>query len=294
MNTRFLTSTFTLLNTDVVSLNKSWNYRHVTSAFYRLYYIEDGRGMLFHTGGRVVLEKGYLYLIPAFTTCDYTCDRFLKQHYITFTEETLDGASLFDSNRRIFKIPAGEAEVAAVRRVLRLNPARGLQLSYNPAVYEKAAILKRYREANNALRVCDFLETCGILMQLVSRFMASPEFQEPEGTVIHAKVAAAVHFIQTHLQDVITVSLLAGRANQSADYFSKLFYENTGERPLSYIQNRRVERAQLLLATTDLSFADIAVQCGFESQPYFARIFKQRTGITASDYKKSHHVRMIS
>lgn len=287
MNARFLRSTFVLLNTDEVSLNKSWNYQHVTSSFYRLYYIEGGQGMLFNADGQVVLEKGYLYLIPSFTTCNYTCDRFLKQYYVTFTEETPDGSSLFAANRKIFKIPAGEAEVAAVRRILCLNPARGLLLSYNPAVYEKAPILKSYREANNTLRVCDFLETCGILMQLVSRFMASPHFRESTPAAIHAKVADAVHFIQTHLHTSITVALLARRAHQSADYFSRLFYENTGERPLRYIQNRRVERAQLLLTTTDLPFQDIALQCGFEGLPYFARIFKQHTGVTAGEYKKA-------
>jgi AraC-like DNA-binding protein len=124
-------------------------------------------------------------------------------------------------------------------------------------------------------------------MQLVSRFMAAADFRESTPTAIHAKVADAVHFIQTHLHTSITVALLARRAHQSADYFSRLFYENTGERPLRYIQNRRVERAQLLLTTTDLPFQDIALQCGFESLPYFARIFKQHTGVTAGEYKKA-------
>lgn len=287
MNTSFLTSTFALLNTDAVRLNKSWNYQHVTSSFYRLYYIEDGHGLLFNADGQVVLEKGYLYLIPSFTTCNYACDSFLKQYYITFTEETPDGSSVFAANRKIFKIAAGEAEIAAVRRVLHLNPARGLLLSYNPAVYEKAPILKSYREVNNTLRACDFLETCGILMQLVSRFMASPEFRVCPPAAIHAKVADAIHFIQTHLHAAITVGLLAKRAHQSADHFSRLFHEHTGERPLRYIQHRRVERAQLLLTTTNLPFYDIALQCGFEGLPYFARVFKQHTGVTAGDYKRA-------
>jgi AraC family transcriptional regulator len=287
MNTRFLASPFVLLNTDEVRLSKSWNYQHITSSFYRLYYIEDGQGMLFNADSQVPLENGYLYLIPSFTTCNYSCDRFLKQYYITFSEESPDGSSLFAGNRKIFRIAAGEPEIAAVRRVLHLNPARGLLLSYNPAVYEKAPILKRYREANNTLRTADFLETCGILMQLVSRFIASPDFQECQPTAIHAKVADAIHFIQTHLHTSITVALLARRAHQSTDHFSRLFFDSTGERPLRYIQHRRVERAQLLLTTTSLPFSDIAFQCGFESLPYFARVFKQLVGVTASDYKRT-------
>ncbi|WP_366087768.1 helix-turn-helix transcriptional regulator [Mucilaginibacter sp.] len=73
----------------------------------------------------------------------------------------------------------------------------------------------------------------------------------------------------------------------NADYFSRLFYENTGERPLSYIQVKRIERAQLLLTTTNLSFYDIAAETGFENLSYFSRIFKKITGQPPGAYKKT-------
>jgi transcriptional regulator GlxA family with amidase domain len=106
-------------------------------------------------------------------------------------------------------------------------------------------------------------------------------------SIIHSKISDAINYIQTNLQQNITVAQLAKRANHNADYFSRLFYENTGERPLSYIQSKRIERAQLLLATTNLPFYEIASETGFENLSYFSRIFKSITGQTPGMYKKN-------
>ena len=105
--------------------------------------------------------------------------------------------------------------------------------------------------------------------------------------MIHSKIADAINYIQTHLQANITVAELARRANHNPDYFSRLFYENTGERPLTYLQSKRIERAQLLLTTTNMAFYEIATETGFENLSYFSRVFKNITGQTPGTYKKN-------
>jgi AraC-like DNA-binding protein len=286
MNRSILRSTFALLNTDHVKLNKNWNYKNVTSTFYRLYFIDGGEGKLYNTTEIFRLEEGYLYLVPSFTTCNYYCDNYLSQYYISFSEESADGSSLFSSNRKIFKIKATEEDITCFKRILHLNPNRGLQISYNPNVYEKRPILKNFGELNEFMHVSAYVETNGILLQLLSRFLVPELFLLKDNSIIHSKVSDAINYIQTNLQTTITVADLAKRANHNPDYFSRLFYENTGERPLTYIQSKRIERAQLLLTTTDMPFYEIATETGFENLSYFSRIFKNITGQTPSAYKK--------
>ncbi|WPU92276.1 helix-turn-helix transcriptional regulator [Mucilaginibacter sabulilitoris] len=287
MNRSILKSTFSLLNTDHVQLNKNWNYKNVTSTFYRLYYIDGGEGKLYNTTDELRLEEGYLYLIPSFTTCNYYCDNYLSQYYVTFSEESADGSSLFSSNRKLFKIKAAEADIICFEKVLQLNPNRSLlHVSYNPAVYEKRPVLKTFTELNEFMHVSAYVETYGILLQLISRFLKPEHFFVEDNSVIHSKISDAINYIQTNLQSVITVADLAKRANHNPDYFSRLFYENTGERPLTYIQSKRIERAQLLLTTTNMPFYEIATETGFENLSYFSRIFKNITGQTPSSYKK--------
>lgn len=286
MNRSLLRSTFSLLNTDHVQLNKNWNYKNVTSTFYRLYYIDGGEGKLYNADNTAKLETGYLYLVPSFTTCNYYCDSYLSQYYISFSEQSADGSSLFVSNRKIFKIKASDNDIAAFKRILHLNPNRGLQISYNPKVYEKRPLLKNFDELNELMPVSAAVETYGILLQLLSRFLVPELFSGRDNSIIHSKISEAINYIQTNLQQPITVAHLAQRANHHPDYFSRLFYENTGERPLTYLQSKRIERAQLLLTTTHMPFYEIATETGFGDLSYFSRIFKNITGQTPTAYKK--------
>jgi transcriptional regulator GlxA family with amidase domain len=82
------------------------------------------------------------------------------------------------------------------------------------------------------------------------------------------------------------VNYLASRANLHQDYFSRLFFKYTGQRPLTYLHEKRIERAQYLIATTALSFSAIAEKTGFENLPHFAKVFKKVTSLTPGHYKR--------
>lgn len=60
----------------------------------------------------------------------------------------------------------------------------------------------------------------------------------------------------------------------------------TGERPLSYIHTKRIERAQYLLVTTQLSLTEIAEATGFDNLPHFSRVFKNKTSLPPARYRE--------
>ncbi|WP_313981878.1 AraC family transcriptional regulator [Xanthocytophaga flavus] len=283
-----LKSNFSLLNADYVKLNKNWNYQNVISPFYRLYLIDQGEGSVFNASKEYTLESGYLYLIPSFTICNHVCTNYLNQYYLHFIEESADGTSLFDSNRKIFKIPAIDTDYILFQRILKLNPNRGLQSSDNPKEYEKQPILKGFQEKNLLLPLSAYVETQGILLQFLARFLGLENYQPTNAANIPSKILQTIHYIQTHLQLPLTVEYLAEQVSLNSDYFSRLFYQYTGERPLPYIQQKRIERAQFLLITTDFPFSEIAAETGFETVPYFYRIFKKITYQTPGEYKANH------
>lgn len=288
MNKFRLKSTFSLLNADYVQLNKNWNYRNIISPFYRLYLIDGGEGKLSSPDNSQVLEKGYLYLIPSFTTCNYYCREHLSQYYLHIIEESTGGAFLFASCRRVLKMPATRADEEYFKRILLLNPNRGLRKSNDPKVYEKNATIQSFRDLNNLSPLHAVMETEGIILQILSRFLSSDDFQLKQPANIPLKILEVVNYIQSNLQSLLTVAQLAARTHQHPDYFSRLFHECTGERPIPYIQNKRIERAQFLLITSDLSISDIAAETGFESISYFSRTFKKLCGQTPGEYKKNN------
>ncbi|MDN5286359.1 MAG: transcriptional regulator, AraC family [Mucilaginibacter sp.] len=283
---RALKHTFTLLNVDRVYLGPKWNYRNVISPYFRLYYIDAGEGEISDISTILKLEPGFLYIIPSFTLCNLTCQNHLSQYFIQFFEESSDGISLFANNRSIFKIKATAIDVMNFARLLEINPGRGINRSDNPRLYEKNIFYKEYQELNNRQSMGTFIETHGILLQLVSRFLTAGIFQHKEITRIPVKILNAISYIQLNLHQDLSVIDLAERANQHTDYFSRLFQQYTGERPLKYIHEKRIERAQYLMVTTGMTYAEIAAQTGFENIFYFSKIFKKITGMSPGQYKR--------
>lgn len=282
---------FSLLHVDYVKLYQNWNYSNVISPYYRLYYIDEGKGFISDNSDRLALEPGNLYLIPSFTICNLNCEEYLSQYFVQFFEESPDGISLFNNNRFIMKLPADDVDVALVKRLLQSNPGRGINRSENPKVYEKEAYYKEYLSLNNKMKTHLIVENQGILLLLISKFLNTKEFKTIHSQSVPSKILDTMSYVQLNLSENITVAELAKRVNQNQDYFSKQFLIHTGQRPLNYIHEKKIERAQYLITTTNKSFLEIALNTGFSNLPHFSKIFKQIVSLTPGEYRnKSTYV----
>lgn len=289
MNRRVLKHSFVLLNVDHVLLGKKWDYKNVLSPYYRMYYIDKGKGSISNEKASWVLEPGYIYLIPSFTLCNLQCSDHLGQYFIHFFEDALDGISLFHNSRTVFKKEATSLDIANYKRLLEINPGRKINRSDNPKVYEKNIYYQEYEALNNSQSYELFLETQGILMQLISKFIGPEQLQKSDTTGIPSKVVDLLGFIQLNLDQPLAVKQLAKMVNQHPDYLSRLFLQLTGERPLSYIHTKRMERAQYLMVTTQLSLSQIAEATGFDNLPHFSKVFKKKTSLTPGQYREQNH-----
>nr|WP_315158108.1 AraC family transcriptional regulator [uncultured Flavobacterium sp.] len=279
---------FSLLHIDYVKLNHNWNYNNVISPYYRLYYIDEGRGLISDNSSSLILEPGYIYLIPSFTLCNLNCDTYLSQYFIQFFEESPDGINLFNTNRKIMKLEAAEIDILLIKKMHQINPGRGINRSDNPKVYEKEAYYKEYRSLNKEMKTHLKFENQGILLQLISRFLEANYFKSDHSNNIPSKILDSMSYIQLNLGDNLTVEQLARRANQNKDYFSKQFLAHTGLRPLNYIHEKKIERAQYLIETTSKTFLEIAIDTGFSNLPHFSKIFKQIVSLTPGEYRRQN------
>lgn len=290
MAKRILKHSFSLLHVDYVKLNQKWNYKNIISPYYRLYYIDEGEGTISNGSEIITLEPGFLYIIPSFTLCNLHCPAFLSQYFIQFFEDSADGISLFSNNRTLIKVKAQSPDVENFKRLVKINPGRGINRSDNPKVYEKNVYYKEYQELNNLQNMSAYMETQGIILQLISRFLKADTFRQSGLNVIPSKILDAMSYIQINLNTNLTVAHLAERQNLHPDYFSRIFYKYTGERPIAFIHEKRIERAQYLITTTNMTYEDIAIETGFEHLPYFSRVFKKVTGITPGEYMKQNRI----
>lgn len=88
------------------------------------------------------------------------------------------------------------------------------------------------------------------------------------------------NYVKLHFREKILLEELSEELGLSPTYVSRLFRKETGIRLQDYINMVRIERAEQLLAYTDLSLTEISDYVHFPNQSYFGKIFKQIHGIS--------------
>lgn len=85
---------------------------------------------------------------------------------------------------------------------------------------------------------------------------------------------------------VLKVSYCAKELNMSANYLGDLLKNETGVNAKDHIQDFIVDRAKTVMLTTDKSVSEIAYDFGFEYPQSFNKLFKSKTGLTPTKYRK--------
>ncbi|AQG80727.1 AraC family transcriptional regulator [Spirosoma montaniterrae] len=282
---KFLKLNLHLLHCGYIQLGAEWRFEGVISPFCRIYLITEGEAWVYHHQRTFRLRPGFLYLIPSFTVSSYQCDATMTQYYLSLTEETDSGFSMFDMQQMDYEVPALPIDALLFSRLLELNPNRSLQ-NIDPKVYDNKPDLLSFNQPAHTQSMVQHLETQGILLQLFSRFMQSSDAAIREHEQARIQLGGVLNYIHTHLSEKLTVAQLAALQQVHPDHFSRQFCHLLGIRPIDYINNKRLERAQLLIATSSLPLQTIAEQVGIPDIYYFSRLFKRRFGIPPGRYRK--------
>jgi transcriptional regulator of acetoin/glycerol metabolism len=94
-------------------------------------------------------------------------------------------------------------------------------------------------------------------------------------------------YVQMHLSENIDLPMLAAVAELSLHHFAREFKQSAGVTPHHYLIQKRIERAQQMLAQTDLPLAEIAYAVGFSDQGHLARHFRGLIGTTPREFRRS-------
>lgn len=120
----------------------------------------------------------------------------------------------------------------------------------------------------------------GILKRIVRE-------QFPQNQALHL----ALKYIEKHISNPeLSNSLIAQNAHISEVYFRKLFSEKYHISPKQYILDIRIQKSKQLLTDSSLSVSSISEKCGFSSVYTFSRCFKDKVGISPTEYAKGNRV----
>ena len=98
-------------------------------------------------------------------------------------------------------------------------------------------------------------------------------------------IEKASAFIMEHLSENISLEDTAQAVNVSSFYLSKLFKEEKNVNYVTYVTDARMEKARSLLKDPLLSIKEISAEVGFNDQNYFSRAFRNKFGMTPTEFR---------
>ncbi|UKS26801.1 response regulator [Paenibacillus sp. HWE-109] len=101
-------------------------------------------------------------------------------------------------------------------------------------------------------------------------------------------IQKAARYMEDHYAEALPLQLVASHVHLNVTYFSHLFKKVTGRSFIDYLIELRMEKAKQLLSNTDLKITDVSGMIGYDLPNYFAKLFKQTTGLSPKDYRKLH------
>ncbi|MCI5829295.1 MAG: AraC family transcriptional regulator [Treponema sp.] len=102
-------------------------------------------------------------------------------------------------------------------------------------------------------------------------------------------VKKTIEYIEKNMSQNFSLEDVAASVGVSPFYMSKLFKEEMGETFINYVTDKRLDKTKKLLAETDLSIKEIAGQTGYSDQNYFSRQFKNKFGISPTDFRNTNN-----
>ena len=105
--------------------------------------------------------------------------------------------------------------------------------------------------------------------------------------VDHEPIKKIIDWIPEHLDEKLTVEILAEQALMSPRNFARVFFRETGITPAKYLEKLRLETARRRLEESNLTLDEISGQCGIGSADTLRRIFLRHFKTTPGDYRRS-------
>ena len=101
----------------------------------------------------------------------------------------------------------------------------------------------------------------------------------------------AINFIKKNISNPeLSNFLVSQNTNISEVYLRKLFAAKYNTSPKQYILDMRIQKAKHLLANSPYSITAIGTECGFSSLYIFSRCFKNRVGISPTEYAQKNRL----
>ena len=130
-----------------------------------------------------------------------------------------------------------------------------------------------------------------MLLLVLLRETLNPTGSKIQGTnTIHSEneiIRQAQQYISTHIREKLSVRLIAQQVDVSPSYLTVLFQKNLQISPGEYIRRIKLQESKQMIRENNLNFTEIAAALQYSTVHHFSRQFKEKFGITPTEYARS-------
>ena len=135
------------------------------------------------------------------------------------------------------------------------------------------------------------LSQLNLLLLLLLREAAAPKGGKLQtSNAIHSEneiIRQAQQYISSHIREKLSVPLVARQVDVSPSYLTALFHKNLQISPGEYIRRIKLQESKQMIRENNLNFTEIAAELQYSTVHHFSRQFKEKFGITPTEYAKS-------
>lgn len=127
----------------------------------------------------------------------------------------------------------------------------------------------------------------GLVVHLLRRYASTQKAPfRPKGELSPLAKRLITDFIESNLAEPLDLPRMAAEVGLTPCLFARQFRKSFGKPPYAYVIERRVARAEQLLALSSLPIKEIAGCCGFTDQAHMTRLFSRTYGLPPAAYRR--------
>ncbi|MCD9021041.1 AraC family transcriptional regulator [Cohnella silvisoli] len=123
-----------------------------------------------------------------------------------------------------------------------------------------------------------------LMIHLLQHYSVVTPLDSNSKTLANQEIFQVIQYMRESLDAEIPLTELASMANMSLSHFIRIFKQQTGYTPHTYLIRLRIERSKFLIRSGKVGLKEIAALAGFADQGHFTRLFKRETGLTPKLY----------